>query len=729
MTSPASDLDRLADLVGIEPFFHDIWGNRYDISAETKAALIGALGLAVGSPAEIAASLDQVETAPWRGLLPPVAVIGEAEPVRVGVVLPEAAWDRPLAWTVTEEGGAVHRGEAMPATLPVEAERTVDGVRLRRVALTLPVRLPFGYHTLAADAADGPVSMSLILAPDRCLTPDEVVSGGRSWGVGVQLYGVRSAGNWGMGDFTDLAELGEIAARRGAGMVGLNPLHALFPADPNHFSPYSPSHRGFLDILYIDVVAVPDLADAADARDLIGSPDFQRALAAARAAELVDYPAVARLKLPVLERLFAAFRRNHLEAQEPTARARDFQAFVAEGGPELARFALFEALHEHFFGADLHRWHWRAWPEAFRDPDSPEVAAFAAANASRIAYFQYLQWLADRQLEAAAERARAAGLRFGFYRDLAVGINSGGAAAWSNQRVLASAAGVGAPPDQFNLHGQSWGLAPMSPTALRDAAYGPLISVLRANMRHAGVLRIDHVMALQHLYWIPPAGGIGAYMKYPFEDMVRLVALESRRANCVVIGEDLGTVPDGFRPAMQRAGVLSCRVFYFERSHGGEFLPPEAYPDGALVTATTHDLATVRGFWQGVDLRWRIDLGLYPTEDMRHHEVTSRDHDRWRLLHALDRAGVLPDRLHPRHGLPRIDEDLMLAIYGFLARTPSRILMAQIEDILMEAEQPNLPGTTVEHPNWRRRLTLSVDQIGRLDFLERLAATLRAHGR
>jgi 4-alpha-glucanotransferase len=248
-------------------------------------------------------------------------------------------------------------------------------------------------------------------------------------------------------------------------------------------------------------------------------------------------------------------------------------------------------------------------------------------------------------------------------------------------------------------------------------------------MRHAGVLRIDHVMALQHLYCIPPEGGIGGYLAYPFRDLVRLVALESHRNRCVVIGEDLGTVPEGFRPAMEQAGILSCRVFYFERTHGAEFLPPEAYPESALVTATTHDLATFRGFWEGVDLRWRIKLGLYPTPDMQNHEVTARDHDRWRLLHALDRAGVLPDSLHPRHGLPRIDEELVAAVYRFLSRAPSRILMVQIEDALLEAEQPNLPGTVDEHPNWRRRLSLSLDQIARLESIPRLAAGIREFGR
>ena len=729
LTTPA-DLNRLAELVGIEPFFFDIWGNRTEVPAEAKRALIAALGYAAGNEAEIAASLRAVKAAPWRRLAPPVLVVGQGETPELPLTLFDSELDTAAVWTLTEETGAVHSGEAAPAALAIRATALCEGAPMRRLALPLPAGLPLGYHSLAVRHGARTTELSLIVAPERCLTPEDIVPGGRCWGLGVQLYGVRSAGNWGIGDFSDLAELGELAGRQGAGMVGLNPLHALFAADPAHYSPYSPSHRGFLNILYIDPVAVPELAECAEARDLIGGPDFQRALARARAAELVDYPAVAALKRPVLERLFRTFQTRHLESGESGGRAAAFRAFQAEGGEALRRFALFEALHEHFFGADFTRWEWRNWPEAYRDPASPEVAAFAAARPDQILFFQYLQWLADQQLGAAAARAKAAGLSFGFYRDLAVAISPGGGAAWAEPGAIAVDARIGCPPDQFNLQGQNWGLAPFSPIGLAETGYRPFVAVLRANMRHAGVLRIDHVMALQHLYWIPPGGGIGGYLSYPFRDLVRLVALESHRNRCVVIGEDLGTVPDGFRPAMVAAGILSCRVFYFERGHDGGFLPPEAYPAGALVTATTHDLATLAGFWQGRDLEWRTRLGLYPTPEMRDGEARGRDLDRWRLLDALARTGVLPERMHPRHGrIPPLDDELVAAIYRFLAHSPARVLMVQIEDLLLEPEQPNLPGTVAEHPNWRRRLGLALDQIGRLEGAARLAGEIKASGR
>ncbi len=731
MIATASNLDRLAERVGIEPFFFDIWGNRADVSVEAKKALIAALGYGAGSESEIAASLLELETQPWRRLAPPVLVVADSEIIEVPLAVRDFELEHPLSWCLTEESGAVHNGMVSQlAGLALRAVAVLDGVSMRRLVVPLPVRPPLGYHTLTLSHGGQAARLSLIVAPERCLAPEDIVPGGRCWGLGVQLYGVRSAGNWGIGDFSDLAEVAERAASWGAGMVGLNPLHGLFAADPHHFSPYSPSHRCFLNILYIDPVAVPDLAECPEARDLIGGPEFLRALAQARACELVDYPAVAALKRPVLERLFDSFRRRHLALAEPSLRATAFRAFQTEGAETLYRFALFEALHEHVFGRDFTRWDWRGWPEGLRNPDSAEVAAFAAAHADRIAFFQYLQWLADLQLGDAAARGRRAGLGFGFYRDLAVAISPGGAAAWAEPGAVAIEARVGCPPDQFNLQGQNWGLAPFSPLGLVETAYRPFIEVLRANMRHAGVLRIDHVMALQHLYWIPPGGGIGGYVSYPLRDLVRLVALESQRNRCVVIGEDLGTVPEGFRPAMERAGILSCRVFYFERDQAGNFLPPEAYPAAALVTATTHDLATLAGYWQGRDLEWRTRLGLYPTLEMRDDESKGRDHDRWRLLDSLARTGVLPDHLRPHHGrLPVLDDELVAAVYRLLALTPARVLMVQMEDLLLEPEQPNLPGTITEHPNWRRRLALSLEQIARLGAAQRLAGLLKSSGR
>ena len=348
-----------------------------------------------------------------------------------------------------------------------------------------------------------------------------------------------------------------------------------------------------------------------------------------------------RLKLRVLELLFASFQERHLAAASERAQA--FRAFRAEMGEALEQHAEFDALHEHAL-VTTGTWSWQEWPEPLRHPDSPEVDAFAREHRDRVDFFAYLQWQADQQLERAHGRACAAGMQLGLYNDIAVGVSPAGATAWANPGVTLSGVSVGAPPDLFNLHGQNWGLAPLSPVGLREGAYALFAATLRHNMRHAGAVRIDHVMGLQRLFWIPEgaAPADGAYVRYPFADLAHIIALESERHRCLVIGEDLGTVPRGFRPAMQRAGLLSCRVLYFERAQDGAFLPPEAYPRQALVSVSTHDLPTLRGFWTSRDLKWRDRFARFPDEDASKNAHAARDRDRILLLQALRRAGLLP---------------------------------------------------------------------------------------
>lgn len=726
-----SALDRLAGLVGIEPFYHDIWGNRRETSEATKRALIGAMGLDTSGDAAVEASLRRVEDADWHRLLPPVLVLEEGEPLDLSVALPAGLEQAVLSWTLAEEGGAVDGGEAAVGSLPSTGQRGfAEGGRERRyLAARLPARLPCGYHRLSVSVRPEGIggvlegATTLIVAPQRCLTVEEVVPSGRTWGVGVQLYSLRSGEEWGVGDFSDLGRFAGLAGRLGAGLVGLNPLHALFPADPHHIGPYSPSSRSFLNVLYIDVAAVPELAATPETQARIASPEFQQALASARAAELVDYPAVSALKMPALEALHATFRA--LDGNHPRRLA--FAGFREEMGEPLRRHAVFDALHEHFFRQDPALWMWRNWPAAYRNPDSPEVQSFADEHAGRVEFFEYLQWEADRQLGTAAERGRAAGLPVGFYRDLAVAAHPGGGAAWADSSILVQGANVGAPPDQFNMKGQNWGLAPLSPIGLREAAYGPFVAMLRANMRHAGALRIDHVMALQHLFWIPEDGSDGAYVEYPFRDLLRIVALESRRNRCIVIGEDLGTVPDGFRPALERAGILSYRVLYFERSADGGFKGPAEYPEGAMATVSTHDLATFKGFWTGNDLSWRQRLDLYPDQATRDKDAWDRGVDRWRLLQALTREGLRPAEYPTEDGGQSYHTSLNAAVHGYLARTPARIAMVQIEDALEEPEQPNLPGTVDQHPNWRRRLSVPLEAMEGQEGLQRIITTIRSN--
>lgn len=542
--------------------------------------------------------------------------------------------------------------------------------------------------------------------PARCFSFKDL-GRDRLWGLSAQLYGLRSATGWGIGDFGDLAELAEIAARLGAGALGINPLHALFPADPEQYSPYSPSSRQFLNILYIDLRQVPE-----------HRPDWpDRGLRALRAAELVDYRAVTLHKLAALEQAFARFQTDELAPN--SERAQRFHAFVAEMGEALRDQARFDALQERH-GAD-----WRRWPVALRDPGGAAVTQFAAAHAERVTFHKYLQWLADEQLGQAHRRARAAGMPIGLYRDLAVGLNPGGAAAWAQQQVVVPGVAIGAPPDQFNPLGQNWGLAPLSPHGLALQGYRGLIEDLRQNMRHAGALRIDHVMGLQRLFWIPDGAppAEGAYVRYPLPAMLRIVAEESRRARCLVIGEDLGTVPPGFRAAMRRARLLSYRLFYFERQKSGALRPPRRYPRNALVAVSTHDLPTLRGFWAGRDLDWRDELALHADAAAAPAARAERVRDQGLILAALRRAGLW--QKDAAHG----DERLGAAVHDFLATTPARLMMVQLEDALGEVEQANLPGTVAGHPNWRRRLPLPLDALAERPGLQAVAASLARSGR
>jgi (1->4)-alpha-D-glucan 1-alpha-D-glucosylmutase len=527
-----------------------------------------------------------------------------------------------------------------------------------------------------------------------CHEPALLRDGGRAWGFMVQLYGVRSARNWGIGDFGDLRALIEIAAGLGAAALGVNPLHAT-----SGESPYSPSSRHALNVLYIDVEGAPGYARCPPARKLVRSSSFQKRLRRLRDEPLVDYGGVARLKHPVLEALFEkCCDRKRLEA---------FRRNTTHG---VRAYALFEALREKFGGG------WQGWPEGYRKPGSPEVKAFAKKHAKRVDFHLYLQCIAREQLDAAQARARELGMPVGLYVDLALGADAGGAEVWGDQSAYALDVSIGAPPDEFNPVGQDWGLPPYSPRALRASAYGPFVELLRSNMPEGGALRMDHVMALSRLWWIPRGSKpkAGGYVHYPFEDLLAVLARESRARRCMVIGEDLGTVSPELRRALNAAGVLSYRPLLFEKDAQGEYVPPQDYPRDALTCVSTHDLPTWNGYFGAKDLELRESFGL--TVDPA-KEREQREADKERLSHALEREGL---------------EVSAACAHLFLARTPCKLLMVQPEDVFELVEQANLPGTLDQHPNWRRKLPVPLErwpEDARVGALARNLAPLRGLGK
>jgi len=520
----------------------------------------------------------------------------------------------------------------------------------------------------------------------------------RAWGLSVQAYALRSERNWGIGDFEDLARIAEFAAKLGADFVGVSPLHALFMADPSRISPYSPSSRGLLNPMLIAPDQVPGFTSLPDRAVL------EAALSALRDAELIDYAGVAKAKIHALEALFAHFV-AHANAEAKAA----FDAFCRARGKMLEGHALFEALSERFV-AEGRNAAWVTWPEAYQGPDNIAVRDFARAAKHRIAFHAWLQWVAENQLANARERAKAAGMRIGLYLDLAVGISPDGSRSWLDGPAIAQHARIGCPPDPFSASGQDWGLVPFSPVGLAEEKYEPFRSVLRSNMHHGGALRIDHAMGLQRLYWIPEGNSAidGAYVSYPFRELMESIVEESWISETIVIGEDLGTVPPGFTDAMVRAGLLSYQVFYFSEREG-TWMPPHAYRREAMVCASTHDLPTLKGWWVGRDIDWRERTGR-ATEAEAGAQRQDRTRDRGRLIDALVDAKVLSAETVAMQAAAMPDE-VLVGVHRFLARTPCRLLTVQLDDALGLAEQANLPGTVDEHPNWRRKTPVALEDL------------------
>ncbi|VBB68902.1 4-alpha-glucanotransferase (amylomaltase) [invertebrate metagenome] len=720
-------LSRLAELVGIEPVYWDIFGHRNETSEDTKRLMIAAMGLPLGEANDAAAEyLQALEERTWRRWLQFVTVIRRGQPMTVPLNLPADVAMQPIVWSLTAEDGRVVSGKLQPGTLSESDSRIIYSTKVVRLDMPLPEDISDGYYHLIININSISAHGMVVIAPTMSYMPAWFLADERRWGVACHLYALRSENDWGIGDFTTLGKLTTALAGIGATCIGLNPLHALFPHNPLHCSPYSPSSRLFLNPLYIDVSAVPELVECDRACKRIRTARFQKRLKQARATTHVDYIAVAALKFEVLELLHACFESQHPAGRKTDDRRRAFQLFCEAGGEPLYRFALYQALVDAHKGLG-----WHDWPVPFQTTTSAAVQAFAQekVHARRIAYHLYLQWEADRQLGAAAQHCTDNGLSVGLYRDLAVGVDPAGADVWSHQETFA-AARVGAPPDQFNAKGQDWGSPPFNPLRLQENGYADFIAVLRANMRHAGALRIDHVMALMHLFWIPLGGNpsTGAYVGYPFDDLLGIVALESHRHRCMVIGEDLGTVPPEFRDRMTAEGILSYRVLMFERWPGENlFKRPNTYPPVALATASTHDLPTVAGHWHGTDIALKRQLNLVSADQPAETLVEKRNTDRQLLRAALMDQELLGQDF-PLN--PALDDGhmqtLILAVHRFLARSSSRLMLVNLDDLLLETTQLNLPGTVDEYSNWQRKIKFLVENLKDNHYLHTSAAAIHA---
>ncbi len=731
----------LADRAGIVADYYDIAGTCHVTTDETRRAILSAMGLRVGSREALIEELVARDNRLWLRGCEPVHVIRsgrEVGPWSLHVpceVSDEAVLQ--VRCSLRLESEAQSREWTEGPGLRIEETRTIHGRRFVRVALPIPPDLPLGYHTVTACAKGGGATVKatcrFIVAPERCYIPDQLHHGARWWGIALQLYSLRSERNWGIGDFGDLASVVEWTGRQlGAAVIALNPLHALKNTKPYHISPYSPSSRLFLNDLYIDVEHVAE-SHAPAVKAHLADPSFHARIDAARQDAFVEYDAVKAIKREALELCYRVFLQEHFEGEEPelrpkTERGWTFRRFVEREGESLASYALFQALEESRQAEQGVSATWADWPEPYRIPTSAAVAEFRRSHMRRVRFFQYLQWLAADQLLQLAKQTQEAGMPVGFYHDLALGSDRYGADGWRSQDVLALDADCGAPPDAFAPDGQNWGFPPLDPLRLRESGYQYVIEMLRKNLRYGGAIRLDHVMALFRLFWIPrglPAS-MGTYVHYRDAELLAILALESVRADALVIGEDLGTVPDWVRDRLEATGVLSYRVLYFERTHAGAWKPPADYPAQALAVVTTHDLATLSGYWEGIDIETRFGLGLFVSEQARSAMSSGRQWEKAGILAALKSEGLLPPGVSDDPAqVPMMTAELAEAVHQYLARSPAWIVLANIEDIIGAHAQANLPGTLDQHPNWCRKLDSTVDKMTHDSRFERFAAQLR----
>jgi 4-alpha-glucanotransferase len=610
---------------------------------------------------------------------------------------------------VNLQQGERRSGVLSTADCPELWRGEVEGAWITRRRFELPLELAPGQHELEVKIGGGPVSRcSLFVSPPKCYEPSAIHAGRKLWGVALQLYTVRSKCNWGIGDFDDLKALIRWLSARGAGFIGLNPLHALAPADPQRASPYSASNRHFLNVLYIAVPAVAEFQECAAAQARLAEAPFADRLTELRAAPHVDYRGVAEIKLEILELLFRDFSERHLALG--TARAKAFRDFVAAGGRLLQMHARFDALDRYLRATLGTASGWMSWPADFRDPDGSEALRFAAEHASQIDFYLYLQWLADEQLAGAQALTRELGMPIGLYGDYAVGTHPSGSETWVDRTGYRLGAEIGAPPDPLALAGQGWGLPPPDPVVMESQHLQGFGELLRNNMRYYGALRLDHVMSLFRLWWVVSGHSPvdGAYVHYPLHPMLTALALQSARSSCVIVGEDLGVVPDEMRRAMPEFGLYHYKVLLFEKD-GARFRRPDEFVRPSLATVTTHDMPTLRSFWEGRDIELRRELNLYPTEELEQDVRQARERDRVSLLKALEDEGLQP--ISPASPADAFSPDLAHALHLYLARSNSILVAIQIEDLLGITDPVNVPGTDREYPNWRRKLSADLEDM------------------
>ncbi|MEH8044176.1 4-alpha-glucanotransferase [Gallibacterium anatis] len=659
---------------GILPYFYDERGLKKVASLQTQQRLFKAFAGNTGT---------------YSAMLPPVKILYENTPHFLKLHRTDLKHNVQGDWRLKLEN---QQGE-------------IKG-KVKRNTLRFPRHLPLGYHNLTLTVGTKSYACRLIVAPKRCYQPPEMEQGKKLWGSFIQLYSLKSEHNWGIGDFGDLKQFLRHIAATGADFVGLNPIHALFPANPESASPYSPSSRKWLNILYIDLNTLPEFQQNPEAQQWFQQPQIQQTLEKLRTASHIHYTEVMALKLDGLRLAFSFFQQ-----QANSTRQADFEQFLQQKGESLIIQATFDALHQHLSEQFPEQWGWNYWATQYQDYHSETVAHFQQTHQADIRFYAWLQFIAETQLKECDELCKTLKMPIGLYRDLAVGVSDQGAETWCDKQLYCLKASIGAPPDILAPQGQNWGLSPLNPHILQQRAYQPFIDLVQSNLNHCGALRIDHIMSLLRLWWIPKGSQAqdGAYIRYPVDDLIAILALESHRHKALIIGEDLGTVPKAIVSKLKNAGILSYKVFYFEFDEQGKSRDLADYPYQAMTTLSTHDLPTIDGYWRGYDFELGQRYGIYPNEKILAILQQQRQEAKAKILARLTEAGIEPDL--PKDLSSPISKKFNHQLQAYVGKVESALLGLQPEDWINMSDPVNIPGTSTQYPNWRRRLSQNITEI------------------
>jgi 4-alpha-glucanotransferase len=693
---PSDELiNKLSDICGIIPEYWDIFGNKHITPIETKKAILKSMKLNIDSDEDIKNEMYAQKARPWNRLVEPVRVISVNEqPLKISIHVPveEREEDRvSISWSIrNEEDQKIDEFIISGDELTISEQRWMYGRRHIKIDLSDKCHRDIGYYSIDITFRIPNMEISgtsrIIITPDSCYIPQELENG-KTWGLSTNLYSIRSLENWGSGDFGDLKKIVKWVSELKGGFVGINPLHAIPNKKPFGISPYSPITRLYKNFIYLDIKSIPEVKELmADGSWLTAyGEEVENQINELRNCELIDYEKVASLKISVLRNAFEIFYRRHY--LKDSIRCKDFRRYISEEGNNLESFTAYLSL---------------------------------TSDEKEILFYKYIQWLIDEQLKEISELSKNLGMPIGLYHDLAIGSIGGGSDAWNYQNIIAEGIDLGAPPDDFNPTGQNWGFPPLIPDKLKESGYEFFIQTIRKNMKHFGALRIDHALGMFRQFWIPqgmPASQ-GAYIKFPSEDLLRIIALESVRNRTMVIAEDLGTIGENVRESLFRFRMLSYRLLYFERNYPDpSFLPPDRYPDMALCAVTTHDLPTIYGWWAGRDIEVKKRLEIFPDESVWQKNINERERDKSLLIEALKSQGLIPDShssIHPFTHSPYLDAmtpELCLSIYEYLARTPCKLLAVSLDDAIGALDQQNMPGITDSYPSWMQKTSVTLQQM------------------